>query len=93
MWKTKLQSRVGRLVLIKLVLNSMHLYFMSLFQVPKNVVKQIIKIQREFFWKRAGNRRGLSLLKWEVIQKPKRLGGLGVDDITIKNVALLFKWW
>lgn len=86
-------SKAGRLVLIKSVLNSMPLYFMSLFQVPRSVVKQIIRIQREFFWKGLGDRRGLPLVKWEVIQKPRRLGGLGVDDITIKNAALLFKWW
>ena len=27
------------------------------------------------------------------IQKPKELGGLGVGDLIIENVALLFKWW
>lgn len=36
------------------------------------------------------HRKGLPLIKWGVIQKPKELGGLGVDDIIIKNAALLF---
>ena len=37
--------------------------------------------------------RAISLVKWEVVQRPKKLGGLGVGDIVVKNVALLFKWW
>ena len=32
-------------------------------------------------------------MKWELIQKPKEKGGLGVTDCTMKNAALLFKWW
>ena len=32
-------------------------------------------------------------MKWEIIQRPKKFGGLGVGDLVIKNTALLFKWW
>lgn len=32
-------------------------------------------------------------MKWELIQRPRELGGLGVGDVIIKNAALLFKWW
>ncbi|XP_016164319.1 uncharacterized protein LOC107606819 [Arachis ipaensis] len=35
----------------------------------------------------------MALVKWEVIQAPKRLGGLGVGDAVVCNTALLFKWW
>lgn len=92
MWKSKFLSRAGRLVLIKADINSMPLYYMSLFKIPK-IVQQIIKIQREFFWNGTGSRKGLPLIKWEIIQKPKKMGVLGVDDIIVKNAALLFKWW
>ena len=33
------------------------------------------------------------LVKWELIQLPKKYGGLGVGDLVLKNKALLFKWW
>lgn len=49
MWKAKVLSRAGRLVLIKSVINNMPLYYLSLFRMPKKVVKQIIKLQRDFF--------------------------------------------
>ena len=32
-------------------------------------------------------------MKWDIIQKRKKQGGLGVGDLVVKNAALLFKWW
>ena len=93
LWKGKVPSRAGRLTLIKVVLNNMPTYYLSIFKIPKNVVKRIIKIQRNFFWVGDERKRGIPLVAWDVIQKPKNLGGLGVGDIVIKNAALLFKWW
>ena len=36
---------------------------------------------------------GILLVSWEVIEKPKNEGGLGVGNLVVKNLALLFKWW
>lgn len=91
--KAKLLSRAGRLMLIKAVLNSLLLYYMSIFKIPKCVVKKIIQMQRKFFWRGNGSGKGLPLIKWSEIQKPKSHGGLGIDDLIIKNAGLLFKWW
>ena len=33
------------------------------------------------------------MVKWEIIQKPKKLGRLGVGDLVIKIAAFLFNWW
>lgn len=32
-------------------------------------------------------------IKWEVICKPKRKGGLGIQVMAWKNAAILAKWW
>lgn len=32
-------------------------------------------------------------MKWDIVQLPKELGGLGVGNILFKNLCLLFKWW
>lgn len=32
-------------------------------------------------------------IKWDSIELPKALGGLGVGNIMYKNLVLLFKWW
>ena len=48
-WKARLLSRAGRLTLIKSVLNSLPVYFMSMFRMPKTVAARIVKLQRRFF--------------------------------------------
>ena len=93
-WKAKLLSRAGRLTLIKSVLGSLPVYFMSMFRMPKSVATKIVKIQRRFFW--GGKERESKCcptVKWEDIELPKELGGLGVGNIMYKNLTLLFKWW
>ena len=34
----------------------------------------------------------MALVRWEIIQRLKKVGGLGVGDLVIKNVYILFKW-
>ena len=48
-WRANLLSKVGRLVLIKIVLNSVPLYYLGLFKMLKSVVKIIISLQSKFF--------------------------------------------
>ena len=55
------------------------------------MAKEIIAVQRKFFWGGKEGGKFIPLVKWEVIQMPKRMGGLGVGDVEMKNVALLFK--
>ena len=92
-WKSSCLSRAGRLVLIKAVLNSLPLYYLSLFSMPKRVAKEIIRMQRRFLWSGDKAGRCFPLVKWELVQQPRSRGGLGVGDLVIKNAALLFKWW
>jgi len=61
--------------------------------MPKKVALEINKMQRRFLWSSKHEGRISALVKWEVVQRPKKEGGLGIGDVTIKNAALLFKWW
>ncbi|XP_072061954.1 uncharacterized protein [Arachis hypogaea] len=72
---------------------SLPVYYLSLYKMPKDVAEKPISLQRRFLWSKEGGRTGMALVKWEVVQAPKRLGGLGVGDAVIRNTALLFKWW
>ena len=93
LWKVKVLSKAGRFTLIKAVLNNLPVYYLSLFKIAKPVVNKIIQIQRNFFWYGYEKKMHIPLVVWETIQKSKLLRGLGVNDLIIKNVALLFKWW
>jgi len=92
-WKSSCLSRAGRLTLIKAVLSSLPVCYLSIFKMPKRVANELIKLQRKFLW--SGNKEGrfIPLVSWEIVQQPKGRGGLGVGDLALKNAALLFKWW
>ena len=92
-WKMKMISRAGRLVLIKSVLNNLPMYYLGLFKMPKQVAKTIISLQSRFFWGNKDGNSAMALVRWDIIQRPRKLGGLGIGDIVLKNAGMLFKWW
>lgn len=49
-WKGRYLSLGGRWTLIKSVLSSIPIYFLSCFKCPTAVVKRIKKIQHDFLW-------------------------------------------
>ncbi|XP_072066858.1 uncharacterized protein [Arachis hypogaea] len=93
LWKAKILNKAGKLVLIKSVLNSLPVYYLSLYKMPKAVAEKLISLQRRFLWSKEDGRNGMALVRWEVVQAPKKFGGLGVGDAMLRNTALLFKWW
>jgi hypothetical protein len=49
-WKGNLLSVGGRLVLINFVLNSIAMFMISFFEVPKGVLKKLDYYRSRFFW-------------------------------------------
>ena len=80
-------------ILIKAVLSSLPLYYLSLFKMPAKVAHEINKLQRRFLWSGKSQGKYNALVKWDTLQRPKEKGGLGLADCMMKNAALLFKWW
>lgn len=91
--ESKVTVKIARVVMIKSVLNNLSLYYMSIHKIPKGVVTRIIELQCHFFWQGSSNNKRLLQIKWSIVQKPKALGGLGIDDFVVNNAGLLFKWW
>jgi hypothetical protein len=74
------------------VLNSIPIYFMSYMKMPVQLIKKVIRVQREFLWGGVKGGKKLCWVKWKVICQEKRKGGLGVRDIRAVNLSLLTKW-
>jgi hypothetical protein len=91
-WGNKHISFSGRLVLINSVLNSIPIFYMSLMRMPVQVRKKVIKIQRDFLWGGVNGNKKLSWVKWKVVCREKKKGGLGVRDLEVVNKSLLLKW-
>ncbi|EOY09515.1 Uncharacterized protein TCM_024931 [Theobroma cacao] len=92
MWKAKTLSMGGRLTLLRLVLSSLLLFYMSLFRMPKKVKCEIEKIQKRFLWGGLNLVCRLHCVSWGSICNYHELGGLGLVDIEVKNNAVLNKW-
>ncbi|GKA31135.1 RNA-directed DNA polymerase, eukaryota, reverse transcriptase zinc-binding domain protein [Tanacetum coccineum] len=91
-WKLKTFSIGGRLTLLKSVLGSIPLYQMSLFKVPKGVLKNLESLRCKFFHGAEGSDRKMSWFSWDKVLVSKQKGGLGVSSFFTLNRALLFKW-
>nr|GEZ19897.1 RNA-directed DNA polymerase, eukaryota [Tanacetum cinerariifolium] len=79
-WKLKTLSIGGRLTLLKSVLGSTPIFWMSVYKVPKSVLSSMEAIQRNFFNGAQGNEKKITRVKWT-----KEIGVLksrGVDLIS-----------
>ncbi|XP_071740252.1 uncharacterized protein [Rutidosis leptorrhynchoides] len=83
----------GRMVLIKSILNSLPLYYFSLFRAPPCVLKILESVRRNFFWGGDGSNKKISWVGWNKTVLPYRDGGLNFGSLECKNLALLGKWW
>jgi hypothetical protein len=61
-------------------------------KMPVQVRKKVVRIQRDFLWGGVNGRNKLSWVKWKVVCKEKKKGGLGVRDLEVVNISLLLKW-
>lgn len=92
-WKGRLLSYGGRLVLCHSVLDSLPTYFLSIFKIPKKVVRRLDSIRSNFFWGgQEGRRMGLHAVNWRRVCTSKESGGLGLKNLGDFNLALLSKW-
>ncbi|GJX34584.1 RNA-directed DNA polymerase, eukaryota, reverse transcriptase zinc-binding domain protein [Tanacetum coccineum] len=90
-WKNKNLSYAGRLQLIAAVLASMHVYWASVFLLPKTTVKDIDKVLKGFLWSQGELKKGAARVAWKIICDPKSKGGLGIKKLGPWNEALLCK--
>lgn len=90
-WKGRFLSLGGRLVLLNSCLSNVPAYMLSLFPIPRGVLKRIDFFRARLLWQEEENVK-YHLVNWPVICQPRDQGGLGVTDISIKNICVLCKW-
>jgi len=78
-WKSIHLSFGGRLVLLKFVLTSLHVYGLSFFKAPSGIISSIESLLIRFFCVcGCEDNRKISWIDWEFIRLDKEVGGLGV---------------
>ncbi|GKC08551.1 RNA-directed DNA polymerase, eukaryota [Tanacetum coccineum] len=91
-WKTKTLSNGGRLTLLKSVLTSLPIYYMSIYKTPSAVIKDLEAMRRDFFIGSDKADKKMVWIRWDITLASKNNGGLGVSSFFATNQALLFKW-
>ena len=89
-WKEKLLSQVRKEVMIKVVIQSIPAYSMSVFKMPVSLCKEIETMICKFWWGHSDSKK-IHLVKWSSLCSPKLVGGMGFIDIQKFNNALLSK--
>ncbi|KAF5806717.1 putative reverse transcriptase zinc-binding domain-containing protein [Helianthus annuus] len=91
-WKAQVLSIGGRLTLVKSVLQSLPLYYFSLYSAPKKIINDLERLMRNFLWGGIDDVKKLHWVAWEKITIPKNKGGLGITRLEDCNDALILKW-
>ncbi|GJX77241.1 RNA-directed DNA polymerase, eukaryota, reverse transcriptase zinc-binding domain protein [Tanacetum coccineum] len=90
-WKNKSLSYAGRLQVIAAVLESIHVYWASVFFLPITVINEINKLLKGFLWNQGDIAKGKAKVAWTTLCRPKDQGGLGLKNLQTWNQALLAK--
>lgn len=91
LWSNKWLSRVGRLTLVKSVLEAILVYWISIAWIPRGVLDKIRRICFSFLWQGKKEEHSRPWVKWERVATPKALGGWGLKNIYKFSTALATK--
>nr|GEY24068.1 hypothetical protein [Tanacetum cinerariifolium] len=82
----------GRSMLLKTVLGSLGIYFLSMFVMPVGVAKQLESMRSHFFWGRNSHQRKMAWVSWDSVMASYSRGGLNIGCLVSFNLSLLLKW-
>nr|KYP47723.1 Putative ribonuclease H protein At1g65750 family [Cajanus cajan] len=91
-WKCDSMSFGGRITLLKSVLHSIPIYFLSFFKAPRGIISQLESLFKSFLWGGDADHKKIHWVAWDDVCREKNKGGLGIRDLIAFNLALLGKW-
>lgn len=84
-WKASLLSLVGKVKLVRSVIQSMLLHCISIYTWPVNLIKILERWIRNFIWSGDINKRKLVTVAWHKVCTPLKEGGLGLRSLSKIN--------
>ena len=90
-WSLRLLSLGGRLVLIKVVLTSIPVFWMALVPIPKSILGKLKSLILYFLWGSRGKKKKFHLANWTSLSKPTSQGGWGIKNLEWFSISLRIK--
>jgi len=90
-WSHRWLSRAGRLVLVKSVLEAIHVYWMSLSWILKGILEDARKLSSKFLWSGKNEAHVIPWVRWEKIATLNALGWWGLKNIFFFSKDLVAK--
>lgn len=90
-WAEQNLSCAAREVLVKANAQSVPTYPMSCFKLSPVVCRKLTTIVSNFWWGSSVDSHKMHWLRWELLTRPKKHGGMGFRDFSLFNQAMLGK--
>ncbi|CAN1292133.1 Putative ribonuclease H protein At1g65750 [Linum perenne] len=90
-WKANNLSLAGRVTLATSVLNAIPSYIMQTALLPAHICDKIDRKIRNIIWGSVEGARKIHNIKWEIVCKPKSMGGIGLRSAWDLNKAFIMK--
>ena len=81
----------GKEILLKAVIQSIPVFAMFVFNVPKKLCKEMTDAMSEFWWGDTEDQKRMHWMAWWRMCIPKKDGGMGFRDLHSFNLAMLAK--
>ena len=93
-WTFHLLSLGGRLVLIRVVLSSLPVYWMALAPIPQSILDKLRSMIFSFLWGSSANIKKFHLVDWRCLSLPTSQGGWGIKHLNWFSLSLhLNSFW
>ena len=90
-WTHRFLSLGGRLVLIRVVLTSMPVYWLALVPIRKSILEKLKKLIFSFLWGSSVEKRKYHLVDWLSLSWPTSLRGWGIKHLGWFSLSLCLK--
>jgi hypothetical protein len=92
-WCNRWLSIGGRLVLIKVILESHPVYWLALANLPSMILQRIRQLVFSFLWSGSNKKKKFHLCDWQLIARPKHHGGWGLRNlVSFRAMAMNTLW-
>lgn len=92
-WHNLHISQSGRLTIIQSIATAMTTYWSRHYILPKKLIGMINRALARFLWHGDPNMKKIVPIALHKIQLPKRVGGLGIQNLKIWNIAAMSKYY